>query len=191
MKERIVNIPNALTLFRVVSVPIFIFLWTANWPLAAFTFMILGFVSDFFDGRLARALSQETHFGAIFDPIADKICTLFYIPFFAMHGDIPVWYAVIVVLRNFSQLLSIPILIWWLKRTFFVKPKLFAKWGTALPEILLVTIALTQVFSISLIGFEKYKLAALLISSCFEIVILVTYLPRLVQIATGKHDTFE
>jgi len=191
LRETILNIPNCLTLFRVLSIPIFLMLWLFDFKDHSMILMILGFLSDFFDGRVARALSQETRFGAIFDPIADKISTLFYIPFFAWLGDLPEWYMVIVVVRNFAQLLSIPILVWWLKRPFYVKPKLFAKWGSALPEVLLVSFVVLRFFP-TLDFFPSFVLlAVILISSIFEIIILVTYVPRLIQIALGSHDTFE
>jgi len=70
------NIPNMLTGFRIILIPIFVvifylpFSWAA--PFAAFIFMLAG-ATDWLDGYLARRLNQQTPFGAFLDPVADKI----------------------------------------------------------------------------------------------------------------------
>jgi CDP-diacylglycerol--glycerol-3-phosphate 3-phosphatidyltransferase len=70
------NIPNTLTLFRLLLIPVFIFLiftpapWSLFW--AAFTFWLAS-VTDMLDGYLARKLKQSTPFGAFLDPVADKV----------------------------------------------------------------------------------------------------------------------
>ncbi|MDA7746036.1 CDP-diacylglycerol--glycerol-3-phosphate 3-phosphatidyltransferase [Psychromonas sp.] len=70
------NIPNILTSFRILLIPVFVviyylpFIWSA--PIAAFVFWLAG-VTDLLDGYLARRLNQQTSFGAFLDPVADKI----------------------------------------------------------------------------------------------------------------------
>jgi len=71
------NIPNAITLFRIVLIPIFIvafFLPDFSWKHILLTalFFVAG-VSDWFDGFLARRLKQQSAFGAFLDPVADKL----------------------------------------------------------------------------------------------------------------------
>ncbi|RLV60086.1 CDP-diacylglycerol--glycerol-3-phosphate 3-phosphatidyltransferase [Parashewanella curva] len=70
------NLPIALTLFRLILVPVFIVLFYlpyswANFA-AAFAFWLAA-VTDFFDGYAARKLKQSTRFGAFLDPVADKL----------------------------------------------------------------------------------------------------------------------
>lgn len=70
------NIPNILTLGRILVIPILIMSFfldgvISNW-VAAFLF-ILASVTDFFDGYLARVLKAESNFGRVLDPIADKL----------------------------------------------------------------------------------------------------------------------
>lgn len=65
--------PNALTMMRLLLLPLIIFLILANnypWALAIF---IVAFLLDLFDGPLARVRKQTTVFGAMLDPLADKI----------------------------------------------------------------------------------------------------------------------
>lgn len=70
------NIPNALTLLRIVLIPVFVALFyvPAHWSSAAsaFVFALAG-VTDWLDGYLARKLNQSTPLGAFLDPVADKV----------------------------------------------------------------------------------------------------------------------
>ena len=70
------NIPNALTLFRIVLLPVFVILfylpYTWSYMASAAVFALAGF-TDWLDGYLARKLDQSTPFGAFLDPVADKL----------------------------------------------------------------------------------------------------------------------
>ena len=99
----------------------------------------------------------------------------------------PWWFCGVLFLRNFSQLLCVPILIWWLKKTFFVKPSFFAKATTAVSDIYIFL----PMYILSFYTIDKSILNTLmLLISVFEFKIFITYVPRLYQIATDKHDTF-
>jgi len=71
------NVPNAITLFRIVLIPIFIaafFIPDFSWKhLLLTTLFFFAGVSDWFDGYLARKLKQQSAFGAFLDPVADKL----------------------------------------------------------------------------------------------------------------------
>jgi len=70
------NIPNALTIFRIILIPVFVlvFYLPFEWSFvaSACVFWLAGF-TDFLDGYLARKLDQSTPFGAFLDPVADKL----------------------------------------------------------------------------------------------------------------------
>ncbi len=70
------TVPTALTLFRIVLIPIFVLLFYLPVPLggklAALVFALAS-ITDWFDGFLARKLHQESAFGAFLDPVADKL----------------------------------------------------------------------------------------------------------------------
>ncbi len=72
----LLNVPNALTLLRIVLIPVFVvlFYFPVYWiiPLSAFVFALAGF-TDWLDGYLARKLNQSTPLGAFLDPVADKL----------------------------------------------------------------------------------------------------------------------
>src|SRR3990167_11230215 len=70
------NLPNALTLARIVLIPVFIAIyylpWSAAHGVAAIIFAVASF-TDWLDGFLARKLQQTSPFGAFLDPVADKL----------------------------------------------------------------------------------------------------------------------
>jgi CDP-diacylglycerol---glycerol-3-phosphate 3-phosphatidyltransferase len=76
------NLPNALTWFRVVAIPLVVvvffgpvlFGWQESWarPAAGLLFGLAG-ITDYFDGYLARRLGLTSNFGAFLDPVADKL----------------------------------------------------------------------------------------------------------------------
>lgn len=70
------NIPNMLTMFRMLLIPVFVTVYFLDWKWAhqagAFLFWLAA-ITDWFDGYLARKLKQSTSFGAFLDPVADKL----------------------------------------------------------------------------------------------------------------------
>lgn len=70
------NIPNALTLFRIALIPVFVlvFYLPYHWSfMASAVIFALAGVTDWLDGYMARILNQSTPFGAFLDPVADKL----------------------------------------------------------------------------------------------------------------------
>ncbi|WP_339339052.1 CDP-diacylglycerol--glycerol-3-phosphate 3-phosphatidyltransferase [uncultured Oceanicoccus sp.] len=70
------NIPNALTLFRIALIPVFVlvFYLPYHWSfIASAVIFALAGITDWLDGYLARKLNQSTPFGAFLDPVADKL----------------------------------------------------------------------------------------------------------------------
>ena len=71
-----INIPNSLTLARIVAIPVFVlvYLLPVTWSsLAATVLFVFAGVTDWLDGYLARRLEQQSPFGAFLDPVADKL----------------------------------------------------------------------------------------------------------------------
>jgi CDP-diacylglycerol--glycerol-3-phosphate 3-phosphatidyltransferase len=70
------NLPNTLTWFRIVAIPlvVVVFYWPEPWarPAAGLLFAFAG-ITDYLDGYLARRLGQTSNFGAFLDPVADKL----------------------------------------------------------------------------------------------------------------------
>jgi cardiolipin synthase len=104
------NIPNFLTLLRIILVPLLvIFLIDKLFLKALILFMCLG-LTDALDGFLARILNQQTVLGSYLDPIADKVLITACFLALAILKVIPGWLAVVVISRDVIIILGISIL---------------------------------------------------------------------------------
>ncbi|MFQ5881284.1 MAG: CDP-alcohol phosphatidyltransferase family protein [Candidatus Methylomirabilales bacterium] len=96
----ILNLPNGLTLLRLVLAPMIVFLLLKgafSWALLVF---ILAGITDGLDGFLARSLRERTELGRILDPVADKILLGSSFLTLAFLGRLPLWLPVIGVGRD-------------------------------------------------------------------------------------------
>ena len=96
----ILNIPNALTLLRALGVPVFLYLFLiADQPIASFVVIALGGITDYLDGKIARALQQTSEFGAKFDPTVDRLYIAAVIIAFAIKDYLP-WSLVFAIIAR-------------------------------------------------------------------------------------------
>ena len=100
----IINIPNSLTIFRILLIPPFLYFIRGGTFLPALVILFVASFTDLFDGVMARRLNQQTSFGRILDPLADKLLTTctFLAMAFPQPGipSIPKWLAISVVTRD-------------------------------------------------------------------------------------------
>ena len=96
----ILNIPNALTLLRALGVPVFLYLFLiADQPIASFVVIALGGITDYLDGKIARALKQTSEFGAKFDPTVDRLYIAAVIIALAIKDYLP-WPLVVAIIAR-------------------------------------------------------------------------------------------
>lgn len=98
---RIWTVPNVLSIARLISIPIFV--WLALVPeqdAAAAAVLALGGFTDYLDGVLARRWDQVTRFGQLLDPIADRLSTVTVLVVFLIRGIVPVWFVGLLILRD-------------------------------------------------------------------------------------------
>ena len=96
----LLNIPNALTALRALGVPVFLYLFlVAEEPIASFVVIALGGITDYLDGKVARALSQTSDFGAKFDPTVDRLYIAAVITALAIKDYLP-WSLVIAIIAR-------------------------------------------------------------------------------------------
>jgi CDP-diacylglycerol--glycerol-3-phosphate 3-phosphatidyltransferase len=101
------NLPNKLTVFRLLITPVFVVLlnisFTGNYTLALILFMI-GMTTDYFDGSLARARGEVTNFGRLMDPLVDKLLiSSAFISFIGLPEiRLPSWMVIVIVSREFT-----------------------------------------------------------------------------------------
>jgi cardiolipin synthase len=110
MSSRIVTVPNMLTVFRMVLIPVFVsLLFYQRFILALCVFVLAG-VTDGLDGLLARRFDQRSQLGTILDPIADKLMLVTSFVVLSMrsvfpqplpaHLPVPFWVTVAVISRD-------------------------------------------------------------------------------------------
>ena len=96
----LLNIPNALTALRALGVPVFLYLFlVAEEPIASFVVIALGGITDYLDGKVARALNQTSDFGAKFDPTVDRLYIATVIIALAIKDYLP-WSLVVAILAR-------------------------------------------------------------------------------------------
>lgn len=111
------NLPNKLTVFRIILIPIFMLLLAINWQwgqlsvggadipmqqfIAAIVFIVAS-LTDMLDGKLARRDHLVTNFGKFADPLADKMLVMTAFIFLVSLGKVPAWVAAIIVCRELA-----------------------------------------------------------------------------------------
>jgi cardiolipin synthase (CMP-forming) len=104
------NIPNALTMMRIIFVPIIIILLMQGAFFKALILFTLSGITDCLDGALARFLNQQTSLGAYLDPIADKALIMSSFITLSVKSAIPGWLTVIVISRDCIILIGVSVL---------------------------------------------------------------------------------
>jgi CDP-diacylglycerol--glycerol-3-phosphate 3-phosphatidyltransferase len=99
------NIANALTVLRLLLVPVFAFLLLHgdspnSWRIAAFIVFFIASVTDRIDGEVARKRGIVTEFGKLVDPIADKALIGTALVAISLLGDLPWWVTIVILGRE-------------------------------------------------------------------------------------------
>ena len=106
------NLPNKLTVFRIILVPVMVIVSFFDIPgdffgipttmIVLVLIFIIASLTDKLDGYLARSKNQVTTFGKFLDPIADKILVLAAMIMFVEMNKLPAWIPIIVIFREFA-----------------------------------------------------------------------------------------
>ncbi len=123
------NIPNTLTLARILAVPLLTWLIIDHELFAAFVVFMLAGLSDAADGYLAKRYGWSTELGAYLDPIADKALLVTIFVTLGLAGHLPVWLVIAVVTRDILVVGAV-MLAWMMSRPVSVKPLLISKVNT-------------------------------------------------------------
>lgn len=100
MRERVLNLPNIISVLRLVAVPgVTWLILQQHWEAACWLFLAAA-VSDGIDGLLARWLNQLTQLGAALDTIADKALGVVTLVMLTQAGAIPLWVTLAILLRD-------------------------------------------------------------------------------------------
>lgn len=99
------NLPNKLTLLRIILIPVFMVVLYWGFPGAtwvALAIFIIASLTDMLDGKIARKYNLVTDFGKFADPLADKMLVTAAMLWFVENGQMPAWMLLIVICREFA-----------------------------------------------------------------------------------------
>ena len=111
VSDRVVTIPNALSLLRLLGVPLFLFLALGPhadaWALAV---LAVGAATDYLDGKIARAFGQTSRLGQVLDPAADRLYIAATAVALTVRDIVPLWLVVVLLARDLVLAPTIPLL---------------------------------------------------------------------------------
>ncbi len=111
VSDRILTLPNLLSLLRLLGVPVFLVLLLGpHADLPALAVLLFAGFSDYLDGKLARAWDQVSRLGQLLDPIADRLYIVATLVAFVLRDIIPWQLAAALVARDLLLALCLPVL---------------------------------------------------------------------------------
>jgi len=134
------QIPNALTILRIILIPVFIFLAMKNYYIPALIVFIVAALSDTLDGIIARKYNYVSNFGKIIDPLADKLLVASALIIFSYWGILYWWLTTIILFRELFITIYRESL---KKRNIFLAAN---SWGKAKTTAQMVTIIVTLAY---------------------------------------------
>jgi cardiolipin synthase (CMP-forming) len=137
-----VNVPNTLTLARIILVPLVVWLIITHENFWAFMLFLTAGLSDAADGYLAKSYGWRTELGAYLDPIADKALLVSIYVTLGFAGHLPVWLVIAVVTRDIL-IVGAVVLSWMLSRPMALHPILISKLNT-FAQIVLAGLVLAE-----------------------------------------------
>ena len=156
-RAALLTVPNAITLARIVAVPVLAWLMLeGRWQAAFWLFVIAG-LSDAVDGIIARWFDQSSVFGAWLDPVADKALLVTGFVILAVLSLVPAWLVALAVLRD--ALIPIGVGVALMRgKALAIRPMMVSKATTAFQIALVALVMGAHAF-----GFEPGRLQDLLI----------------------------
>ena len=99
------NLPNKLSMLRILMIPVFVILALMNAPAAQYAAVgvfVLASITDALDGHIARKNGLVTNFGKFIDPIADKLLVMSALIVLVERGRMPGWVCIVMLAREFA-----------------------------------------------------------------------------------------
>jgi cardiolipin synthase (CMP-forming) len=142
----LLNLPNLITIGRILTVPIMVWAIASNQMKIAFILFVVAGLSDAVDGFLAKRLNMTSELGAYLDPLADKVLIVSIYVALGVTEAIPRWLVILVVSRDLFIVGGL-MLAWLLGNPMTVRPLTISKYNTG-AQILLAAVVLAA------LGFE-------------------------------------
>jgi cardiolipin synthase len=147
----VINIPNFITLARIMSVPVIFWALLAGQSRIAFVVFLCAGVSDAVDGFLAKRFDWRTELGAYLDPLADKLLIVSIFIALGARNELPLWLVIAVVSRDILIVAAV-LLAWLLDQPVRIKPLSISKANTVLQILLAAVVMADGAFDLGLNG---------------------------------------
>lgn len=178
------NLPNKLTIARIILAPIFmIFILINNiysQYLATFIFLVASF-TDLYDGYLARKTGVITGFGKFMDPLADKILVYTALVSFVALGYVKTWMILVMIFRDFlvTGLRSLAAY-----KGVVILPSVLAQWKTVCQMTVIIVILLYINLKSTLLPLG-YNWSVFTTNSPFRVFDIMIFITMLLTVGTG------
>jgi cardiolipin synthase len=149
------NLPNFLTLIRILTIPFFLIALAYQRYWEALLIFAFGGFTDFLDGLAARYMRQETRLGRYLDPMADKLLVFSSYVMLGLIYALPPWLVVIVVMRDVFILLGFVTIYYLTEQRLEARPSAVGKASTAF-QLLTLGVALAALHEPALIPTIAY-----------------------------------
>jgi cardiolipin synthase (CMP-forming) len=166
------NIPNAITLGRVMSVPVLFYLLLSEKAVAAFVVFLLAGLSDAVDGYLAKRFDWRSELGAYLDPLADKLLIVSIFIALGVRNELPLWLVIAVVSRDILIVVAV-LLALVLDQPIRIKPLTISKLNTVAQIALAAAVLANDAFALQL---EALRQALVWITGALTLLSLAAYL---------------
>jgi cardiolipin synthase len=100
VSNRVLTVPNALSFLRLVGVPVFLYLLVQKSDGWALVVLALSAITDYLDGKIARAFGLVSRLGQLLDPVADRLYIVSTLGGLAWRDIIPWWLVVVILGRD-------------------------------------------------------------------------------------------
>jgi cardiolipin synthase (CMP-forming) len=147
----VLNLPNFLTLLRIIAIPIFLIFLTDGRVGAALVTFVLAGITDSVDGAIARLTNTRTTLGAYMDPLADKMLILSAFVVLALMGVVPHWLTVVVISRDVIILIGYLTLFLLTQQLMEIRPSAISKAATFL-HLLTLSAVLLSLWKAEVVG---------------------------------------
>jgi cardiolipin synthase (CMP-forming) len=161
------NVPNVITIARILAVPVLIWLIVSSEYLVAFWLFVLAGISDGVDGYIAKRFDQRTQLGAYLDPLADKLMLVSIYVSLGLLRVLPPWLVILVVTRD-VMIVGGVVLATLLEQPVKVQPLLLSKLNTGTQIVVAGLVLAVLGFGLpaqSIILFGSILVAALTVAS--------------------------
>ncbi len=176
-----INIPNFITLGRIMSVPVIFWLLLSGQNKIAFFVFVAAGISDAVDGFLAKRFNWATELGSYLDPLADKLLIVSIFIALGVRGELPLWLVIAVVSRDILIVTAV-LLAWLLDQRVRIKPLAVSKANTLLQIVLAATVLADEAFAL---GLDTSRLVLVWITGALTLLSLAAYLRAWFMHMTG------